>query len=148
MKTNERLRNGVLFYTKGDPNAVSIINNGNPLTVSNYPDSVFYVKRSNHQKRNTTNDCKIVHGKVTPAAGVTPMVTSSKKEKQVMVKFQYPSKDNAVLEYRYVVLLSLDATYLIGLETNKSSDKAKYQFKKYLRSKIPYNGIILSSYGE
>ena len=138
MKSNERLRNGVLFYHKLDHESINLLDNGNTALVRSYQDHVFFVKRVRPLKsKRDSIKCESV--KVNPEIAIT---NSSKKKNQVIVKFQYPNNDNSELVYRWVVLLSFDATYLIGLERLSFPSTVKYQYKKYLRSKIFDNDTI------
>jgi len=61
---------------------------------------------------------------------------SKPKDKYPTVSFFYKSDE------REVQVISMDNKYITGLEVNRSGDKPKYQFKKFLRSRI-YGDIKL-----
>jgi len=79
-----------------------------------------------------------------PSKYVTSIVPEPRKT--TTVQFMYPRKDCGLNSLRIVELISMDDTYLIGLERiNNLNDwgiKGKsHKFKKFLRYKI-VNGII------
>ena len=78
-----------------------------------------------------------------PATASKP---STSKKIVALVAFEYPKKNGGV-KLRVVQLISLDTDYLTGLEKNWTPDGYKYQFKRYLRSKIVGRNIYLTQFG-
>jgi len=88
------------------------------------------------------------------AVKATPSVAKKNPNgKLVVVEFEYPSHDSGFLKTREVQLIGMDSKYVTGLEItnlwNKKEGKytPKFQFKKFLRSRIYHSGIILKKYG-
>jgi hypothetical protein len=124
------------YYESKEENDVGIMHHEGGL-VSAYSHYNFYRRR--HVKKVT----RAV--RQTSADAVINQVAKDivKKTPVAVVTFGYPHKDYGT-EHRTVQLISLDDTYLTGLEitSNVRYGKTKYQFKKFLRSRISNHGTV------
>lgn len=137
VKTDDTVRKGDIYRIKNRRHGiVAFVHWSIGRKVSYYPNFTFWRPRKT--------------AKVTPSSGASWLPTPAKKQTKsdkktvTIVVFTYNWKS------RRVQLISLDDKYLTGLEiTREFCSPYKYQFKKFLRSRIDNHGTIyLSHFGE
>jgi hypothetical protein len=135
LKPGEIVRKGDLYQHVNNHSIVSPVKYSIGHLVGNYPYYTFWRRR--HVKATITQ----------------PTKTDAPKKAVAIVSFNYPGSHSHTLKGRTVQVISLDDTYLVGLEiTNEPSwskhyGKRKYQFKKYRRDRISLGQIYLESFG-
>lgn len=145
VKTNELLRNGDVYYCKNTMyfadrslyGTLEIGDNAIGLIARTFRRHCFFRKR----KQDHVSPTPALKQAVTIHAAMVAKPTV----KKVTVSFPYPNKDTCGFRYRVIELLTMDDTYIAGVERNA---EGKYQFKKFLRSRIPAQGnVVLVRYG-
>ena len=133
VKSTDTVRKGDIYRNKTDLNDVGYARYTIGRIAGSRPDYTFWRARK--------------ASKVTPqVASPAPAKPSTSKKIVALVAFEYPKKNGGV-RLRVVQVISLDANYLTGLEKNWTPDGYKYQFKRYLRSKIVGRNIYLTQFG-
>lgn len=158
LKPSEFLRKGDWFFDN-DTKMVQQMSNDNDLTAGDWPNYSFFRRKHTAKKKlgikqisDGVDKLNEASNKITKAFAPTysKLATVEKQDgvKHVYVRFQYPSSEYGYLKVRDVQVISMDETYLTGLEksdTTKENGKYKWSFKKFLRSKIPYIQLIAIS---
>lgn len=144
LKTNEKFRKGDLCH-RAAPDRVAVDWDCNE-TIKQFhktnPKYVFYRKRVKPLKSNKTDFKNLV---------LVPKKDTNNNTVVTLVGFEYPDSKLTFLRHRTVQVISMDNRYLVGLErSNNTKENGKYswQFKKYLRSKIPAGMPTLMHYGK
>jgi len=156
LKSNEIIRDGDYFKHKIDSGREGKMNGdacSNFNTPKQYHNWIFYRVRTRLLKskgmQGTTNP--INRGAVfNPATSLWEpkqfqhkQNTEPKKPKKLTVTFVYPDSVSGGIVERFVEVISIDSKYITGLEKQWENGKTyKWQFKKFLRSKIYHGGII------
>jgi hypothetical protein len=131
VKTDDTIRAGDIYRNKRDFTIVRTVHWSIGGTPKSNPDYTFWRARKKTAK-------------VTSSPGASWLPTPTKKQVKsdkknvTVVSFHYNFR------VRLVQVISLDKTYLTGLEITREqgSSKLKYQFKKYLLSRMGGNGSI------
>ena len=130
LKPNEIIREGDLYQRGGwDKNPVK---NSIGRIVDDYYPSLYTFWRRRHTKKVVTVPVIVKRAKASVSTAAKPV------KNVTVVSFHYNFR------VRLVQVISLDKTYLTGLEITREqgSSKLKYQFKKYLLSRMGGNGSV------
>lgn len=73
-------------------------------------------------------------------------VASTPPDRNPVVEFEYPESDTGKMKLRYLRVASADADYVKGYELESPYSKKDGQFKSFLRTKLPRNGVSLISF--
>jgi len=145
LKPNEIIREGD-FYTDRLKGVYFVKNSigRSPCFYANDQTGGYTFWRRRHTKQGQSS------GMTSANRVIRHVATKIVKDKKpvAVVKFGYPSRDGYI-HSRNVQVIGMDDSYLWGLEITVPEYyglKVKYQFKKYLQSKMT-TSIILKSYG-
>ena len=130
LKRDEIIRAEDIYQPVANRNVVSPVKYSIGDTAGSLPNYSFWRRR--HTK------------KVVAVPSPTPTIKKGSKVVAV-VSFSYRDSRNHFLKAREVQVVSLDDTYLIGLEITRGKYRGEtptYQFKRYRRDRIAWAGEI------